>query len=454
MKLFLLICVLLDILLSVSYASEALTKGQRPSKRKIYNARSTDSYAKKKGSNATLSSDNHRSSSSSGMSLEISSGTSELSSSSSAHEHDDPILNTLASFETLVDFDSISSNSNVYFGDFDFDLANSELYDDLFDDSPVVPDSEANILFAANFNSSCSESGKVPICDEIDKSRFKNKYEVDHNWPGFVEDEVSSLSCMSFRMKKAAIASIIYPKNNSKFYEYLKFNLFDTTKPIAVIDARNNNTKYITWFHLILSQKVINQEALDIALNYLSIETLNRPDSQGLTPLYTAIGSGCLHSVQKLLDHGAECNLITSVNLNPLLFTLALQSFAMFKLLLNSGEIDVNIRSLCGNFGFMHFVMKYKDLSILKEILNASPVIKMDYLLAEIESHLNLIDNDFILTVILAVLDHPKRPNGFLRAVLISIVNFDKSAILLLELLNSYKTTLKNNNLKVKDYSE
>lgn len=272
---------------------------------------------------------------------------------------------------------TISTENLEDFGNISFYPVDS-VSDDSFLDSPGMTDADARILFLTNFHKFFIKSGSLEISDQIDNSTIANTYKLGHNWPESTDQFPQSQ--LSLRLMKLTLLSIIN-LNLKPHYLCLSRNIFDTSRPIIVLNESDN---YITWLHLILNQAIINQDVLDIALAGLSKETLNHPDSNGVLPLHLAIRRVDWVTVQKLLVNGADCNQITNFSLNPFLYSIWLKSTGMYRLLLSAGKADPNITSLCGRYSFMYYVFEYNDLYILVEILNASTPLDSEFLIREL----------------------------------------------------------------------
>lgn len=325
---------------------------------------------------------------------------------------------------TEEDFIALDDFGNIPFHPLD------SISDGYLFNSPGVTDTDARILLLTSFSKYFIDVSGVAVSDQIDRTIIGNVYKIDQNWPSFATDPKPQQSQMSLRFKKATLLSIIDP-NLPKYYTFLEKNIFDTSRPILILGKNhdNNENNFVTWFHLILKQKIIDQDALNVALKALPVETLNRPDSNGVLPLHLAIFRGDFGTLQKLLDHGADCNRITSFRFNPFLYSVYLKSNGIYKQLLDSGKADPNAVSTCGQYSFMHYVVKFTDISILLDILNSFIPLKPNFMKEEL-AKISEDESELISNMICSIWIHLKSSEALKSSLVHFVIETDNLAVL------------------------
>ena len=140
----------------------------------------------------------------------------------------------------------------------------------------------------------------TPAGNQVSTLPNSRLYAFDADWP----ETNRKFSELSTRFQMYAIRLLAMNGDSMVFRKLLTNHLIDLTRPIKSIS--DNCLRSLLSFAV--ERRTIDLPKIEILLEFMSIEMINRPNSDGYPPLEMACRAGNLPLVRKLVEAGADMN--------------------------------------------------------------------------------------------------------------------------------------------------
>ena len=236
--------------------------------------------------------------------------------------------------ETEISLFTLAIPDNFEFPEDYFGTFSEVVWDRTIENEWTLSTREFKQFLATAVNISVSD-----ILDHI--NLFEGQFAFDRNWPGLTDTTANTTTTrLSLGFQAFAFKLLLSEGQSVQFEKLCKADLFDMTRPIY----EHSNGIFYSFLSFSLKNGQVPNENLLLIIKYSSKKLLNWPSSDGILPLNMAIRWNRLDLVQKLVEAGADINMVLSnIFLTPFMVAIKLNFNEIVDYLINTGKVNPNI---------------------------------------------------------------------------------------------------------------
>jgi ankyrin repeat protein len=224
-------------------------------------------------------------------------------------------------------------------------------------------------LLAVSYFSPFLPFVNIPASSEEKGKAFQGIFLVDLNWPE-MESTAFHPSVMSNRFQLFALIALTKNNRSKVFRSLLAADVIDLERPIF-----NKSTGvYKSFLSHAIDLENPNMEKIELLLQNMPQHMINKPDSNGTTPLELAIMKNDLDLVKKLVEAGADPNISTDPaksKYTPFMLAIHDKNCKMIELLIETGKVDFTV-SLQDNVSVLSLAAINLNSYLIQKLLIAT----------------------------------------------------------------------------------